>query len=165
MTDETAISVLRRFADLPSPQRLHDCITALHPLDQEKVHGLLNALDDDDANLRLLVVEVLFELDPVPASLPALINALEDPDRIVRIATVESVVRFGRKACAAIPILERWLDDEREYVRIAAAAAIGKIDPRKIPEIIPVLIEESEIRVDRLSAASAIRELRKHQRN
>lgn len=161
MSDETTISVLRRFVDLPSLHRVHDSIAALHPLDQEKVHGLIAALDDDDPNLRLLVIEILAELDPIDASLPALVKALEDPDRIVRIAAIEPVARFGKKACAAIPILEEWLEDEQEYVRIAAAAAIGKIDPQEVPEIMPVLTTglKSEIHLDQLNAVAALGDL------
>ena len=60
-----------------------------------------------------LVSMILSELDPIEASLPVLIDALEDPDRIVRIAAVDPVARFGKKAHAAIPILEKWLEDEK----------------------------------------------------
>ena len=155
------IKALSRHTDLPSSQRVHDCLTALHPIDQGKIRGLIAALADSDPNLRLMAVEILAELDPIDASLPALITALEDPDRIVRIAAVEPVVRFREKACVAIPILESWLTDEREYVRIAAARAIGMIDANKIPEITPVLLDglKSETSIDRANAAFAIGDL------
>lgn len=156
------ISILRRYVGLLDPPRIQKSITALQPLDQEKIHGVIAALGDDDPNLRLLVIEILSELDPIPASLPALVKALEDPDRIIRIAAVEPVARFGKKAEAAVPTLETWLEDEREYVRIAAARAIGLIDAAKIPEIMPVLLDgrESTVSLDRLTAADAIRDLR-----
>ena len=161
MSDETTISVLRHFVDLPFPHRVYDSLAALHPIDQEKTHGLIAALADTDPNIRLLVIEILAELDPIDASLPALIDALEDSDRIVRIAAVEPVVRFREKAGAAVPILESWLTDEREYVQIAAARAIGKIDPEQIHKIMPVLIEglKSEVHLDQLNAAAALGDL------
>ena len=154
-------SILRRFVDLPSPQRVHDSIAALQAVDRLEDPSLIAALTDDDANLRLLVIEILSELRPIDASLAALIVALEDPDRIVRIVAVEPVARFGGTARAAIPILEGWLDDDREYVRIAAARAIGLIDPNKIPEIMPVLLDglKSEVHLDQLSAVAALGDL------
>ena len=155
------MTTLCHFVDLPSPHRIHDSITALHPLDQEKVHGLIAALSHADPDIRLLVIEILAELDPLEATLPALVKALEDPDRIVRIAAVEPVARFGKKAEAAVPILERWLEDEKEYVRIAAARAIVLIDPNKIPEIMPVLLDglKSEDHLDQLNAVAALGDL------
>ena len=105
MSDEAAISTLRHFVDLPSPHRVHDSITALHPLNHEKIHGLLNALDDEDPNLRLLVIEILAELDPLEATLPALLKALDDPDRIIRIAAVDPIARFREEGlrCSSDP--------------------------------------------------------------
>ena len=155
------ISILRRYVRLLDPPRIQKSITALQPLDQEKIHGLIAALGDNNPNIRLLVIEILAELDPIPASLPALIKALEDPDRIVRIAAVEPVARFGERAQAAVPILEEWLEDDQEYVRIAAAAAIGKIDATKIPEIMPVLLDglKSEVHLDQLNAVAALGDL------
>jgi len=161
MTDETTISVLRRHVGLLDPPRIQKSITELQPLGPEKIDGLIAALSHTDPDLRLLAIEILTELDPIEASLPALVSALEDPDRIVRIASVEPVARFGKKACAAIPILESWLGDEWEYVRIAAAVAIGKIDPRKIPEVMPVLLDglKSEVHLDQLNAVAALGDL------
>jgi len=162
MSDETTISTLRHFVDLPSPQRIQKSITELQPLGPETIYGLIAALADTDSNIRLLVIEILAELDPLEATLPTLIKALEDPDRIVRIAAVDPVVRFREKAGAAVPILESWLGDEREYVLIAAAIAIAKIDPTKIPEIMPVLLDglKSEDHLDQLNAVAALGDLR-----
>ncbi len=161
MTSTEVLSILRRYSDLMSPERVDRSITALKELGLLESPDLITALSDSNPNLRLLAVEILSELDPIDASLPALIKSLEDSDRIIRIAAVEPVARFGKKAHAAIPILEKWLDDEREYVRIAGAAAIGKIDAMKIHEVLPVLVAglKSVHRLDRLTVAEAIRDL------
>ena len=156
--DTEVITALRRFEDHWTSERLHESIALLQTNGILTIPDLLIALSDPDPNIQLLVIEILAELDPIDASLPALTNALEDPDRIVRIAAVEPVTRFGKKAIAAVPILEGWFDDEKEYVRIAAARAIGQIDPNKIPEVMPVLIDGlgSSIHLDQLDAAAAL---------
>lgn len=161
MEDTEVITALRRYEDYWTSERLHQSIVLLQSNGIRTIPDALVALSHDDADVRLLVVEILRESDPIDASLPALINALEDPDRIVRIAAVEPVARFGAKANAAVPILEGWLDDDQEYVRIAAAIAIAKIDPTKIPDVMPVLLEglRSEHYLDRADAAYAIGEL------
>ena len=161
MNDQDAIAILRRYEDLWTPERLHQSIALLQTNGILTIPDLLAALADDDPSVQLLVIEILRELDPIEASLPALIDALEDPDRIVRIAAVEPVARFGAKALAAVPILEGWFDDEREYVRIAAARAIGLIDPGKIPEVMPVLLDglKSEVHLDQLNAVAALGDL------
>ena len=158
MNDTEVITVLRRFEDHWTPERLHQSIALLQTNGILTIPDLLTALADTDPNIRLLVIEILAELDPFDASLPALINALKDSDRIVRIAAVDPVARFGKKACVAIPILESWLGDEKDYVRIAAAVAIGLIDPEQIHKMMPVLIEglKSEIHLDQLNAVAAL---------
>ncbi len=158
MTSTEVLSILRRYSDLLSPERVDRSITALKELGLLESPDLITALSDSNPNLRLLAVEIPSELDPIEASLPALINALKDPDRIVRIAAVEPVARFGKKAHAAIPILEKWLDDKQGYIRLAAAAAIYRIDPGTISKMLPVLIRglESGVSLDQSFAADAL---------
>ncbi len=159
MTTTTLISVLRHHLWLWSPEREQKTISQLQALGLLKSSSLINALSNEDPNIRLFTIDILSELDPIQSSLPALINALKDPDRIVRISAVEPVARFGREAKAAIPVLETWLDDDKIHVGIAAAVAIGMIDPQKISEVLPVLINGLESRGDRTNAAFGIGEL------
>ena len=161
MNDQDAIAALRRFEDHWTYERLHQSIALLQTNGIRTIPDALVALAHDDADVRLLVIDILRELDLIDASLPALIRALDDRDRIVRIAAVEPVARFGAQAIAAIPILETWLEDEKEYVRIAAARAIGLIDPGKIPEVMPVLIDGlgSRVHLDQLEAVAALGDL------
>ena len=161
MKDPDVIAALRRYEDLWTPERFHESIALLQANGILTIPDLLAALADDDANLRLLVIEILRELNPIEATLPALVTALDDRDRIVRIAAVEPVARFGKKAIAAVPILEGWRENNLDYVRIAAARAIGLIDATKIPEVMPVLITglESRTSLDRLNAVDALGDL------
>jgi len=105
MNDTEVITVLQRYEDHWTSERLHESIALLQTNGILTIPDLLTALADTDPNIRLLVIEILFELAPLEASLPTLIKALEDPDRIIRIAAVEPVARFGKGAIEAGPIL------------------------------------------------------------
>ena len=109
------LAALRQHSRLPWPQRVQAVMEILPP---NSVPILIEALSDADADLRLLAVEVLAEMEPDETALPALVNALDDPDRLVRIAAVGPVVRFGGKAKSALTSLERWLADEQECFRL-----------------------------------------------
>ncbi len=158
MTNTEVISILRRYSDLQSPERVDRSMSQLQTLGLLEPPGLIAVLGDSNPNIRLLAVEILSDLDPIEASLPALINALEDPDQLVRIAAVDPLARFGRKAHAAIPVLNKWLEDEREYIRLTAAAAICRIEPEQIPKLLAVLMTglESNLSLDQRHAAAAI---------
>jgi len=53
-------------------------------------------------------------------------------------------VNFGKKAIAAIPILETWLDCGDEFSEVTAAAAIVQIDPGRVGDVLPVLVDALE---------------------
>jgi HEAT repeat protein len=152
------LTKLRQQATQPYPERMQAALAVLRP---NPLPILVEALADADPDLRLLAVEVLAELEPDEEALPALVAALDDPDRLVRIATVEQLVRFGTKAKAVLPALERWLTDEDERFRISAAAAISKIDPDQIDRMLPVLLAglDSENSFWRGVAAEALGDL------
>jgi HEAT repeat protein len=78
--------------------------------------------------------------DEAEEALPAMIRSLEDSDRRVRIAVVYAVVNFGKRAVAAIPILESWLPSDDEFSVVAAAAAIIQIDPSRADDVLPILV-------------------------
>jgi HEAT repeat protein len=136
------IDLLRRFSTRHDPDRLDDAVASLAPHDETIVAALAEALTDDDAEVRLLAVEVLRELGPkAEAVLPAVIRALEDSDRIVRIASLEPVAAFGEKAMDAVPILEKWLSNSPEFDKVSAAGHILMIDPSKSDEMMPFIDE------------------------
>lgn len=164
MNDKEAIAILRRCVDQPSPQRVHNSIAAIQPLDDKKIRGLIAALNDDDASLRLLVVEILSELDPIDSSLPALIHSLEDPDRIIRIAAVDVHLDQLNAAAAlgdlrevgaeAIPMLGKILTDKDAVTRSEAASAISKITGDPTVEItVVVALLRADDWLDRYVAA------------
>ena len=107
---------------------------------------LVEALADDDVDMRLLAIDLLDELEPDERSLPALIGALGDDEPLVRIWAASRVVRFGPRAKAAISALEKWLTPDesmpphrQEWFRLTAADALVRIDPSRL-DILPLLI-------------------------
>jgi HEAT repeat protein len=133
------LTTLRQHATQPYPDRIQAAQAALLPIGNPALL-LIQALADNDPDLRLLGVEVLAELEPDEEALPTLIAALYDADRLIRIAAVDQVARFEAKAKAALPALERWLADEDERFRLSAAAAIAKINPDQIDKMLFVLV-------------------------
>jgi hypothetical protein len=76
MEDTEVIAALRRYEDHWTHERLHQSIALLQTNDIHTISDALVALSHDDADLRLLVVEILRESDQIDASLPPLIDAL-----------------------------------------------------------------------------------------
>jgi HEAT repeat protein len=142
MTDcDPILQLLRTFAIRHYPQRVDDFLDALTAFQGDHIAALIEALADQDDEVRLLAVEVLYSMDKeAEPALSALIDTLDDPDRIVRVAAVAPVADFGRKAIAAIPTLESWLYGGDEFSEVTAAAAIIQIDPSRADDVLPVII-------------------------
>ena len=108
---EPIIALLRTFAIRHYPYRVEDALDALSVFPGDHISALTQALIDQDDEVRLLAVEILYAMgNEAEPALPALIRSLNDPDRIVRVAAVAPLVNFGKRATDAIPILETWLD-------------------------------------------------------
>lgn len=96
------------------------------------VPGLIECLDDDDAEVRRLAIALLSEGRPLSdVAVPALIERLTDSDRLVRTSAAFHLGFFGRLAHAAIPLLEPWLTDADEYIRALAVTTILRADPTR----------------------------------
>lgn len=122
------LNTLRQRAARPWPERVQAALAVLSP-SGNPVPVLVQALTDDDPDLRLLAVEALAELEPHDKTLPALIAAPEYPDRLVRIAAVEQVARFGPNvAVGATHRSVCWLRRRNEIAATHARppSAIGK---------------------------------------
>ena len=147
MTDSDSIIELLRssFTIRHDPWRVEDAVDAMSVFPANHIAALTHALADEDDELRLLAVEILYAMgkEAEPA-LPALIRSLNDQDRIVRVASVEPIAAFGQKSIDAIPILEGWLDSGDEFSEVTAAAAIARIDHCRADDVLPVLVDALE---------------------
>ena len=137
--------MLRTYTGWNHQNYLEELLGALQFFGDETVSALADALTDPNTDLRILALKVLeyFEGD-TEAALSAMIRALEDPQRIVRIAAVGPVAAFGEKAKSAVPILMRWLDSDDKFSRVSAIGHVLQIDPTKVDELLPILVEALE---------------------
>ncbi len=102
------------------------------------IPGLVAALEDAHAEVRLLAVELLGATESrAKTAVPPLVQKLDDPDRLVRVAAASALVRFGPIAVAAVPLLEQWLANENEYVRLVAVTTILALDPAQSGSLLP----------------------------
>ena len=128
-------AALQRLIDLNHQEQWVPADQALEQLaghGEALIPGLVDALNDHDAEVRLLAVELLGAAGPrAEAAVPALVKKVADPDRLVRVAAASALARFGPKAEAAVPLLEPWLEDDHEYIRVVAATTILNVDPRR----------------------------------
>jgi HEAT repeat protein len=136
------IAVLRRFAQEPGGARDEPCLQAIARVNDDAILGLAKALDDADDDVRLLALEMLCHLGPkAEPALPRIIRRLDDPNRLVRIAAAAPLATFREKARAAVPILQTWLCRKDEFSRVTAAGDILLIDPSRVEDLLPILVD------------------------
>ena len=87
----------------------------------DSIDDLISALQDDDASVRLAVVQALGRLKD-SRTLPALVQAMRDPDGEVREAVVAALMEVGDATCAEV--LVGALRDLNLSVRRRAAKAL-----------------------------------------
>jgi len=113
---------------------------------------LMDAMSDDDARIRLIIIEVLGQLNSAEA-LPALTEALRDPEWRVRWRAADAIGKLGDPS--AVPDLIQILRDPTKDVRIAAAWSLGQIrSAEAVPGLIK-LLSDRDWRV-RWAAAEAL---------
>lgn len=95
--------------------------------------ALGDAVADGDLRVRRAALDVLEMLGPEAApATPAMVRALGDPDRFVRWSAIRTLGAIGPPAARlALPGLTRLLDDGDLDVRLAAAAALQRLDPAR----------------------------------
>lgn len=104
-----------------------------HP---DAVEALLMACRDNDSEVRYYAVSALREIRDLRA-VPAFVEALQDADRDVRNAAVESLLSFKDQGAteSLLPLLNHTVP----VVRETAAVALGKLDPKALPSIDPLI--------------------------
>jgi arylsulfatase A-like enzyme len=93
----------------------------------------LELLKDDDSAVRFwgAIGGVVLGEKARPAE-ERLAKALSDPSPSVRVAAAEALARIGRLA-DALPVLERGLKDDNEWVRLHAATLLDVLGPKADP--------------------------------
>jgi len=86
------------------------------------------ALDDRDGWVRINAAEAIWKITGETAvAVSAFIEELKNPNRQIRMKAYRQFKKLGPKAKSAEFALKRLLDDERSYVRAAAAKALRAI--------------------------------------
>jgi HEAT repeat protein len=129
-----------------------DAIKEIGPL---AVPVLVDALSDEDARMRLVIIDLLGAIAE-PDAVPALAGALRDPEWRVRWQAADALGKMGNTA--AVPDLVEMLTDGNKDVRISAAYALGRIGHDSAVEGLVKLLHDREWRV-RWGAAEALWEI------
>lgn len=134
------IEAVRLYAHRTNLERVEDAVRDLQRFGDDVVSGLVEAVTDKDDFVRVLALEVLYELEcDTSAALPAIIRALDDPDRIVRICAASAVSQHVDRAGEALPLLTKWLGSDDDHICLTAAALILRIDLSQHDQMMPVL--------------------------
>lgn len=102
--------------------------------DRRALPHLLRRLSDQDAKVRLAVIEALVQLGDIQAVVP-LLTKLEDQVAGVRRAAIEALARLGEKQVFT-PLLAK-LDDQDAAVRRSVIAALVRFDDKQA--VVPLL--------------------------
>jgi HEAT repeats/HEAT repeat/PBS lyase HEAT-like repeat len=107
--------------------------------DETAVPGLVRALQDDDAGVRLAAAEALGAFgDGAAAAVDSLIDGVGDLDPQVREMSIRALGNVGSKARLALPVLIKALASKDWRTSLAVTEALGKIGAS---EAIPALLE------------------------
>ena len=108
--------------------RVTDAADALVNIGSPAVSALIEALKNEDSNLRWRAASVLSDLGAEAApAVPALTEALQDDDAQVRLYATIALGNIGEAAKSAVPALMAAVQDKEQYVRIYAPSALRKI--------------------------------------
>ena len=137
---ETLINTLTNVEE--RMRRRVDAANALGKLgDTTAVIPLINTLQDENRNLRAVIVKVLGTLRDVQA-IDALLQALQDEDRGVRRAAATSLGKF--EDVRVVPALIQALHDNDWEVQKHAATSLAEIGEPALVSLIEMLQDESK---------------------
>ena len=104
---------------------------------------LREALNDQDAGIRFWAVMALQAQEEITRrALSGLTALLDDPSPTVQVAAAETLCH--RNQCtAALPVLERWVQDDRPWLALYAARSIELLAAKAKP-LVPILYKVLE---------------------
>ncbi len=111
---------------------------ALGSIGDPAVPALASALDEENYEVRIHVVEVLEEIG-TPLTLEPLLTALDDEDDRVRLEAVEALGVLGDRR-AVRPLMKQYGQDEDDQVRYECLTSLGLIGDRAAVDL---LVEET----------------------
>jgi HEAT repeat protein len=135
-------------AQLQAPDVLRETrsqiISTLQSLGSVRLFPLLTRfLEDADGELRCLIAETAFRIDPT-ASVALLLPLLDDPEWVVRVE-ICGLLHDIADPCTVSPLIERLQTDPHPMVRNTAAYALGGIgSPVAIPALLHALDHDHE---------------------
>jgi HEAT repeat protein len=96
------------------------------------IPSLVECLQDGHADVRHLAVQLLSAARPRSnVAVSALIERLTDEDWLIVTSTMFHLGDFGTLAASAIRLIEPWLENPNEYIRLLAATTITKLNPSR----------------------------------
>lgn len=138
------IPLIKSLKDIDPDVRLaaSDSLFKLGPI---TVDYLIQALDEDDTNVQLRVIELLGEMEDQRAINP-LINFLDEKNNIfIRIATIKSLGRFDNEK--VIDSLLFVLTDKSYMVRIVVVEVLGEVGDVRIKELLKESLKDESYMV------------------
>jgi len=156
----SALVELLRAPDLPTRRRGAQTLAEIGPKAEAARPALLEALDDDDAEVFTGAASALAAIGPGAAVVPALIRALEGRRGWARDSAACILGGLGIEAVAALPALVRVLAEGSPENRGSVLRAFSKIGPgaeAAVPAVIEALGDlDAEIRSAAANALAGI---------
>jgi HEAT repeat protein len=133
--------------------------------------ALTKALEDEIPRVRLKVAKALTQIDPQsPAPVPALATLLTERDATIRreardaLATLAASTGRGNASTVKaalreqMPVLEKALDDDDEWVRLRMAKMVLRIDPRAAAAVAPLaaLLSSGDVEIRREASEALV---------
>lgn len=109
------------------------------PPNGRAIPGLVAALEDADATVRVNAAEALWKIDRHPKAVPTLADMVHRPKDPGSYQAVVALGGLGPQTDAAVSALVTAFRHADPDVRRAAARALGEIGPAAIPELKQVL--------------------------
>jgi HEAT repeat protein len=110
-----------------------DYLGHIGPGAKSAIPSLIKALKSNDAAIRGPAARALGRIQSQPDTIiPLLMAYLDDPQDGVPEAAVEALGDFGPLSKAAVPKIVPFLKTQDKDLRVAATAAIRKIDPQAV---------------------------------